>query len=107
MPVPQVIQILIARDKATHQPKGSAYIWFQRRREAELAIRRLNGSASAFPDPTNPQARPLLVTVAQGSVAPPGVSQPARALPHWPLYSCAVFLRCCAVVKCAGAAVLA
>lgn len=33
----QVIQILLARDKATGQPKGSAYIWFQRRRDADLA----------------------------------------------------------------------
>jgi hypothetical protein len=68
--LPQVIQILIARDKETHQPKGSAYVWFQRRREAELAIRRLNGSATAMPDPANPHAKPLLVTVAQQSVAP-------------------------------------
>lgn len=37
LPGLQVIQILLARDKATGQPKGSAYIWFQRRRDADLA----------------------------------------------------------------------
>ena len=66
----QVIQILVARDKETHQPKGSAYVWFQRRRESELALKRLNGSTTAMPDPAAPQAKPLMVTLAQHSVAP-------------------------------------
>ena len=78
-PCLQVIQILIARDKETHQPKGSAYVWYQRRREAELAIKRLNGSATAMPDPSNVQAKPLLVTVAQQSVAPVSDGDPVCA----------------------------
>lgn len=33
----QIIQILVARDRATGEPKGSAYIWFSRRKDADLA----------------------------------------------------------------------
>ena len=44
----QVIQILLARDKATGQPKGSAYIWFQRRRDADLASECWGSSRRVF-----------------------------------------------------------
>eukprot|EP00887_Chlorella_sp_A99_P006782 scaffold2.g6782.t1 len=43
-PFGRVVQILVARDKATHMPTGSAHVWYQKRREAEPAIRKLHGS---------------------------------------------------------------
>jgi hypothetical protein len=33
----QVVQITLIRDQASGEPKGAAHIWFQRRREADLA----------------------------------------------------------------------
>ncbi|KAL4452730.1 hypothetical protein ABPG75_008392 [Micractinium tetrahymenae] len=67
----RIIQILVARDKDTNEPKGSAYIWYQRRRDADFAARRMNGNSTAFAAfyPQQPAEVPL--PAAEGEEAKP------------------------------------
>lgn len=56
----KVVELVIVRDKATHESKGSAFVWYQTRAQAERAIMNFN-IRHVLPDPTGEQDRPLVV----------------------------------------------
>ncbi|GLC56141.1 hypothetical protein PLESTB_001073100 [Pleodorina starrii] len=56
----KVVELVIVYDKVTHESKGSAFVWFATREDAERAILQFN-LRHVFPDPTGAQDRPLVV----------------------------------------------
>ena len=59
---------MIVRDKATRESKGSAFLWYATRAQAETAISMFN-MRYVLPDPTGRQTRPLAVRQAQNKPA--------------------------------------
>jgi hypothetical protein len=55
-----VVELVIMRDKISHESKGSAFVWYTTRQSAELAMQRFNLS-HVLPDPSGRQVRPLVV----------------------------------------------
>jgi len=55
-----VIELVVVRDKCTDESKGSAFVWYQTRAEAERAIAELH-LRRVLQDPTGEQDRPLVV----------------------------------------------
>lgn len=60
----KVVELVIVRDKATQEPKGSAFVWYATRACAERAILQFN-LRHCLPDPTGEQDRPLVVRKAK------------------------------------------
>ncbi|GIL68321.1 hypothetical protein Vafri_21599, partial [Volvox africanus] len=56
----KVVELVILYDKVTHESKGSAFIWYAMREDAERAILQFN-LRHVFPDPSGAQDRPLVV----------------------------------------------
>uniref|UniRef100_A0A7R9VPJ1 RRM domain-containing protein n=1 Tax=Chlamydomonas euryale TaxID=1486919 RepID=A0A7R9VPJ1_9CHLO len=76
-----VVELVIMKDKATNQSKGSAFVWYTTRAAAEQAILAFN-MRHVLPDPTGASDRPLVVRIAkartmQGAAAgqPPMMGQ--------------------------------
>ncbi len=67
------MELVIVYDKITHESKGSAFVWYATRGEAERAILQFN-LRHVFPDPSGAQDRPLVVrrAKARSRVGPPG-----------------------------------
>ncbi|KAJ9515120.1 hypothetical protein QJQ45_028921 [Haematococcus lacustris] len=59
-----VVELVIVRDKASHESKGSAFVWYASRANAERAILQLN-LRHVLPDPSGQQDRPLVVRKAK------------------------------------------
>jgi hypothetical protein len=59
-----VVELIIVRDKATNESKGSAFAWFRGAADADRAIAQLN-MRHAPPDPSGEPGRPLVVRRAQ------------------------------------------
>lgn len=55
-----VVELVVVRDKVTDESKGSAFVWYQTRQEAERAISQLH-LRRVLQDPTGEQDRPLVV----------------------------------------------
>lgn len=55
-----IIELVVTRDKASGQSKGSAFVWFQTRAMAEDAMDNLNNK-HVLHDPSGAQDRPLVV----------------------------------------------
>lgn len=70
-----VIELVVVRDKLTDESKGSAFVWYQTRVEAERAIAELH-LRRVLQDPTGEQDRPLVVRRANPKV-PPVILPPA------------------------------
>lgn len=64
-----IVELVIQRDRHTHESKGSAFMWYTTRRMAEAAIARYNLSR-ALPDPTGEQSRALVVRRANARKLP-------------------------------------
>mmetsp|Transcript_31833 Transcript_31833/g.70722 ORF Transcript_31833/g.70722 Transcript_31833/m.70722 type:complete len:496 (-) Transcript_31833:2249-3736(-) len=62
--VGKVIELVIVRDKVSHESKGSAFVWYSTRALAERAILQFN-LRHVLPDPTGEQDRPLVVRKAK------------------------------------------
>ena len=56
-------------DKATHESKGSAFVWYANRADAERAILQFN-FRHVLPDPSGDQDRPLVVRRAKTRAKP-------------------------------------
>eukprot|EP00198_Chlamydomonas_reinhardtii_P006060 XP_001695396.1 RNA-binding protein [Chlamydomonas reinhardtii] len=56
----KVVELVIVYDKVTHESKGSAFVWYANRADAERAIIQFN-LRHVFPDPSGVQDRPLVV----------------------------------------------
>lgn len=74
-----VIELVVVRDKLTDESKGSAFVWYQTRVEAERAIAELH-LRRVLQDPTGEQDRPLVVRRANPKVPP--VILPTALLSH-------------------------
>lgn len=81
----QVVELVVVRDKFTHESKGSAFIWYQNRQQADHAILQFN-VRHVLPDPTGEQDRPLVVRRANsrkaagaGTGLPPGMGDVGAA----------------------------
>ncbi|GMH38098.1 hypothetical protein BSKO_05982 [Bryopsis sp. KO-2023] len=75
-----VIELVVVRDKLTDESKGSAFVWYQTRCEAERAIAELH-LRHILHDPTGEQDRPLVVRRANPKV-PPVLLQAAAVMPQ-------------------------
>ncbi|GFR49895.1 hypothetical protein Agub_g12000 [Astrephomene gubernaculifera] len=78
----KVVELVIVYDKITHESKGSGFVWFETRADAERAIIQFN-LRHIFPDPSGAQDRPLVVRRAKArnrGMGPPGPF--AAALGH-------------------------
>lgn len=64
-----VIELVVVRDKLTDESKGSAFVWYQTRAEAEHAVSELH-LRHMLHDPTGEQDRPLVVRRANPKVPP-------------------------------------
>eukprot|EP00210_Caulerpa_lentillifera_P004096 g3907.t1 len=64
-----VVELVVVRDKLTDESKGSAFVWYQTRAEAERAILELH-LRRVLQDPTGEQDRPLVVRRANPKVPP-------------------------------------
>lgn len=64
-----VVELVVVRDKLTDESKGSAFVWYQTRVEAERAIAELH-LRRVLQDPTGEQDRPLVVRRANPKVPP-------------------------------------
>lgn len=64
-----VVELVVVRDKLTDESKGSAFVWYQTRGEAERAIAELH-LRRVLQDPTGEQDRPLVVRRANPKVPP-------------------------------------
>jgi hypothetical protein len=62
--VGKVVDLIVVRNSATHQSKGSAFLWYEKRTAAEQAISHFHMRHS-LPDPTGMCHRPLVVTRAR------------------------------------------
>lgn len=60
----QVVELVVVRDKATHESKGSAFVWYATRAHAERAILQFN-LRHILSDPAGEQDRPLVVRKAK------------------------------------------
>ncbi|GIL95345.1 hypothetical protein Vretimale_1389, partial [Volvox reticuliferus] len=56
----KVVELVILYDKVTHESKGSAFVWYAMREDAERAISQFN-LRHVFPDVSRAQDRPLVV----------------------------------------------
>ena len=56
----QVVELIIVRDRATQESKGSAFVWYMTRDMAERAILQFN-LRHKLPDASGDQERPLVV----------------------------------------------
>eukprot|EP00210_Caulerpa_lentillifera_P000262 g255.t1 len=74
-----VVELVVVRDKLTDESKGSAFVWYQTRVEAERAIAELH-LRRVLQDPTGEQDRPLVVRRANPKVPP--VILPSALLPQ-------------------------
>ena len=79
-----VVELVVVRDKLTDESKGSAFVWYQTRAEAERAIAELH-LRRVLQDPTGEQDRPLVVRRANPKVAPMLLS-PSMLPPQQPVY---------------------
>lgn len=70
-----VVELVVVRDKLTDESKGSAFVWYQTRSEAERAIAELH-LRRVLQDPTGEQDRPLVVRRANPKVPPVLLSAP-------------------------------
>ncbi len=59
-PFTQVIELHLVHDRATHQPKGSAFLWYATKAEAQAALKQLSG-VHVLPDPTGETRRKPMV----------------------------------------------
>lgn len=71
--VGKVVELVIVHDKVTHESKGSAFVWYATRTDAERAILQFN-FRHVLPDPSGDQDRPLVVRRAKMRAKP--VKQP-------------------------------
>jgi len=60
----KVVELVIVRDKVSHESKGSAFVWYSSRAHAERAILQFN-LRHVLPDPSGEQDRPLVVRKAK------------------------------------------
>lgn len=74
-----VVELVIVRDKITDESKGSAFVWYETKQEAEHAIAQLH-LHRVLPDPTGEQDRPLVVRRATSKM-PISALQVASAAP--------------------------
>lgn len=74
-----VVELVVVRDKLTDESKGSAFVWYRTRAEAERAIAELH-LRRVLQDPTGEQDRPLVVRRANPKVPP--VILPSALLPQ-------------------------
>eukprot|EP00198_Chlamydomonas_reinhardtii_P014051 XP_001703388.1 predicted protein [Chlamydomonas reinhardtii] len=65
----KVVELVIVHDKATHESKGSAFVWYANRADAERAILQFN-FRHVLPDPSGDQDRPLVVRRAKTRAKP-------------------------------------
>jgi RNA recognition motif-containing protein len=63
----QVVELVIVKEKSTHESKGSAFLWYATRIMAERAILQFN-LRHVLPDPSGEQDRPLVVRKAKARV---------------------------------------
>jgi len=70
----KVVELVIVRDKATHESKGSAFVWYATRSQAERAILQFN-LRHVLPDPSGEQDRPLVVRKAKARAKVMGAPQ--------------------------------
>lgn len=52
----KVVELVIVRDKVSHESKGSAFVWYSSRAHAERAILQFN-LRHVLPDPSGEQVR--------------------------------------------------
>ncbi len=64
---PQIIELVIVRDKATQESKGSAFVWYATRSMAERAILQFH-LRHVLPGAFGKQDRPLVVRKAKARV---------------------------------------
>lgn len=85
--VGKVVELVVVRDKSTHESKGSAFVWYATRVTAERAILQFN-LRHVLPDPSGEQNRPLVVRKAKTRSRPPmgnpGVGPPPMNNPSFP-----------------------
>ncbi|KAF6260316.1 hypothetical protein COO60DRAFT_909475 [Scenedesmus sp. NREL 46B-D3] len=55
-----VVELVVVRDKFTHESKGSAFVWYSTRADADQAVLQLN-SCRVLQDRCGDQTRPLVV----------------------------------------------
>ncbi|KAG2499151.1 hypothetical protein HYH03_002733 [Edaphochlamys debaryana] len=65
----KVVELVIVHDKVTHESKGSAFVWYATRTDAERAILQFN-FRHVLPDPSGDQDRPLVVRRAKTRAKP-------------------------------------
>ncbi|GIL43414.1 hypothetical protein Vafri_1188 [Volvox africanus] len=65
----KVVELVIVHDKVTHESKGSAFVWYATRADAERAILQFN-FRHVLPDPSGDQDRPLVVRRAKTRAKP-------------------------------------
>lgn len=81
-----VVELVVVRDKGTHESKGSAFVWYSTRIMAERAILQFN-LRHVLPDPTGEQDRPLVVRKAKTRArAVAGPSMPSTSSSSFPLF---------------------
>ncbi len=64
-----MVELVIVHDKVTHESKGSAFVWYASRADAERAILQFN-FRHVLPDPSGDQDRPLVVRRAKTRAKP-------------------------------------
>lgn len=72
---------MIIRDKATQESKGSAFVWYTTRAQAERAILEFN-LRHVLPDPTGQHDRPLVVRRAKSRAKGLGGGSPTTGSIH-------------------------
>ncbi|EFJ44830.1 hypothetical protein VOLCADRAFT_118581 [Volvox carteri f. nagariensis] len=65
----KVVELVIVHDKVTRESKGSAFVWYATRPDAERAILQFN-FRHVLPDPSGDQDRPLVVRRAKTRAKP-------------------------------------
>lgn len=80
----QVVELVVVRDKFTHESKGSAFVWYRTAADADRAALQLN-VRHVLPSPSGEQERPIVVRRANTrkpaapAAAPYGSAQAASA----------------------------
>lgn len=77
----KVVELVIVRDKSTHESKGSAFVWYGTRAQAERAILQFN-LRHVLPDPSGEQDRPLVVRKAKSKSKNMQPTMPMLAQPQ-------------------------
>ncbi|KIZ04483.1 CUG-BP- and ETR-3-like factor 4 [Monoraphidium neglectum] len=77
--VGQVAELVVVRDRFTHESKGSAFVWFRSKADADSAALRLNGCRLPPNDLGGEPARPLVVRRANARRAAAGAGAGAFA----------------------------